>query len=52
MCWSGFLSTHVAMMDALNRRKLISTAISSHFVGGLVAGIAANVIFNIIQTVF
>jgi hypothetical protein len=52
MCWSGFLSTHVAMMDALNRRNLISTAISSHFVGGLVAGIAANIIFNIIQTLF
>ena len=52
MCWSGFLSTHVAMMDALNRRKLISTAISSHFVGGLAAGIAANIIFNTVQYVF
>ncbi len=49
MCWSGFLSTHVAMMDALNRRKLISTAISSHFIGGLTAGIAANFLYKIIQ---
>ncbi|MGM0410381.1 MAG: CD0519/CD1768 family membrane protein [Bacillota bacterium] len=49
MCWSGFLSTHVAMMDALNRRKLISTAISSHFIGGLTAGIAANFIYKIVQ---
>ena len=52
MCWSGFLSTHVAMMDALNRRKLISTAISSHFIGGLTAGIAANFIYKIIQYIF
>ncbi|MGM0602428.1 MAG: CD0519/CD1768 family membrane protein [Bacillota bacterium] len=52
MCWSGFLSTHVAMMDALNRRELISMAISSHFVGGLSAGIAANFIYKIIYYIF
>lgn len=46
MCWSGFLSTHVAMMDALNHRKLISKAITSHFLGGLAAGIAANFIYK------
>jgi len=49
MCWSGFLSTHVAMMDALNRRELISKAISSHFIGGLTAGIAANFLFKFVQ---
>jgi len=42
MCWSGYLSTHVAMMDALNQRKLIGSAIASHTIGGLVAGIAAH----------
>lgn len=52
MCWSGFLSTHVAMMDALNRRELISMAITSHFVGGLSAGIAANFIYKIIYFIF
>lgn len=52
MCWSGFLSTHVAMMDTLNRRNLISTAISSHFIGGLSAGIAANFIFKLVQYIF
>ena len=52
MCWSGFLSTHVAMMDALNRRELISKAISSHFIGGLAAGMAANFIFKIINMFF
>jgi len=52
MCWSGFLSTHVAMMDALNRRELISMAITSHFIGGLSAGIAANFIYKIIYFIF
>lgn len=52
MCWSGFLSTHIAMMDALNSRKLIFTAISSYFVGGLAAGIAANIIFKAINLIF
>ncbi|WP_425446925.1 CD0519/CD1768 family membrane protein [Dethiothermospora halolimnae] len=44
MCWSGFLSTHVAMLDSLGHRKLISKAIRSHIVGGLVAGISAHFI--------
>lgn len=52
MCWSGFLSTHIAMMDILNRRELISKAISSHFIGGLTAGIAANYIFKFINLIF
>jgi hypothetical protein len=42
MCWSGYLSTHVAMMDALGQRKLIGAAIGSHTIGGLVAGISAH----------
>ena len=46
MCWSGFLSTHVAMLDALNRRPLISKAIFSHFCGGIIAGITANILFR------
>ena len=42
MCWSGFLSTHTAMLDSMGYRKLTSKAILSHFVGGLVAGIVAH----------
>lgn len=45
MCWSGYLSTHVAMMDALGMRKLTSKAIISHTIGGLGAGIAARFIY-------
>ncbi len=52
MCWSGFLSTHVGMMDALNRRNLIGKAITSHFVGGLAAGIAANLLYQFTELFF
>jgi len=48
MCWSGYLSTHVGMMDALNHKKLIAPAIISHTFGGLVAGIAANLLFKLL----
>ena len=45
MCWSGYLSTHTAMLDALGYRKLTSKAILAHTVGGLVAAIAAHWMF-------
>ena len=45
MCWSGYLSTHTAMLDSLGFRNLTSYAIMSHTVGGLVAGIAAHWVF-------
>lgn len=48
MCWSGYLSTHIAMMDALKHRKLIGAAISSHTIGGLAAGIAAHLLVVIL----
>lgn len=42
MCWSGYLSTHVAMMDSLKCRKLTASAIISHTIGGLCAGVSAH----------
>lgn len=42
MCWSGYLSTHTAMLDSLGYRKLIGKAIGAHTIGGLCAGIAAH----------
>ena len=42
MCWSGYLSTHTAMLDSLGYRHLISKAIVSHTVAGLCAGIIAH----------
>ncbi|WP_373599350.1 CD0519/CD1768 family membrane protein [Paraclostridium bifermentans] len=48
MCWSGYLSTHVGMMDALNARELTSKAIISHTIGGLCAGISAHFIYMLL----
>ena len=45
MCWSGYLSTHVGMMDTLNARKLAPKAILSHTIGGLAAGISAHFLY-------
>ena len=45
MCWSGYLSTHTAMLDSLGYRELTSKAILAHTIGGLVAAIAAHWIF-------
>ncbi|MDO4544059.1 MAG: hypothetical protein Q4C01_05840 [Clostridia bacterium] len=45
MCWSGYLSTHVAMMRKLNHSSLTGKAILSHTIGGLFAGVAANWLF-------
>lgn len=42
MCWSGYLSTHTAMLDSLGYRNLTSKAILSHTIGGLVAAVVAH----------
>ena len=42
MCWSGYLSTHTAMLDSLGYRNLTSKAIISHTIGGIVAAIVAH----------
>ena len=45
MCWSGYLSTHTAMLDTLGYRRLTSKAIVAHTIGGLVAAILAHWLF-------
>lgn len=47
MCWSGYLSTHTAMLDTLGYRQLTSKAILAHTIGGLVAAIVAHWIYMI-----
>ena len=42
MCWSGFLSTHTAMLDSLGWRKAISKALGAHTIAGLCAGVIAH----------
>lgn len=51
MCWSGYLSTHTAMLDSMGYRKLISKAIGAHTIGGLFAGIAAHWLFVLISLI-
>ena len=48
MCWSGYLSTHVAMMDTLGFRKLTGHAILCHTIGGICAGISAHILYSFI----
>ena len=48
MCWSGYLSTHTAMLDSLGYRELTSKAIISHTIGGIVAAIVAHLLFLLI----
>jgi hypothetical protein len=52
MCWSGFLSTHTAMLDALNYRQLTSRAIISHTIAGICAGVFAHYLFLAVTRVF
>ena len=52
MCWSGYLSTHTAMLDSLGFRSLTSKAILAHTVGGLVAGISAHWLFVLFSMIF
>ena len=45
MCWSGYLSTHTAMLDTLGYRTLTSKAILAHTIGGIVAAVLAHWLF-------
>ncbi len=45
MCWSGYLSTHTAMLDSMNFRNLTSRALISHTAGGIIAGISAHYLY-------
>ena len=52
MCWSGYLSTHTAMLDSLGYRNLIGKAIGAHTIGGLCAGIAAHWLWVLAALIF
>ena len=51
MCWSGYLSTHVAMMDSLKCSKLTGTAIICHTIGGLCAGVFSNWAYQLLMLI-
>lgn len=47
MCWSGYLSTHVSMMSALDAEEMIGKSIFCHTVGGICAGLAAHLLASL-----
>lgn len=51
MCWSGYLSTHTAMLDSLGYRHLTSKAIGAHTIGGLCAGITAHWLWVLVSMI-
>lgn len=51
MCWSGYLSTHTAMLDSLGYRKLTPKAILAHTIGGLAAGVSAHLLMLFISLI-
>ena len=51
MCWSGFLSTHVSMMDALKCNRFTGKAILCHTIGGIAAGVSAHWLFVLISLI-
>ena len=51
MCWSGFLSTHTAMLDSLGYRKVISKALGAHAIAGLCAGVIAHFLYLLISLI-
>ena len=51
MCWSGYLSTHTAMLDSLGYRELTSKAIIAHTIGGLCAGVLAHWLFVVMNLI-
>lgn len=48
MCWSGYLSTHTAMLDSLGYRELTTKAILAHTIGGICATIFAHALYMLI----
>ncbi|MGI6313907.1 MAG: nucleoside recognition domain-containing protein [Candidatus Cryptobacteroides sp.] len=49
MCWSGYLSTHTAMLDSLGYRKLITKAIGAHTIAGACAGVIAHFVWLLVS---
>ena len=49
MCWSGYLSTHTAMLDSLGWRKAIPKALLAHTIAGLGAGIIAHFAYLLVS---
>ncbi len=51
MCWSGYLSTHTAMLDSLGYRELTPKAILAHTIGGIAAAFIAHMVYVLVSLV-
>lgn len=51
MCWSGYLSTHTAMLDSLGYRELTPKAIVAHTIGGICAALVAHWTYTLIMLI-
>lgn len=51
MCWSGYLSTHTAMLDSLGYRELTPKAILAHTIGGICAAVIAHAVYVLVTVV-
>ena len=45
ICMSGFLSTHIGMLDTLKQNQFVKQAILFQLIGGLCDGVFANYLF-------
>lgn len=52
ICWSGFLSTHVGILNTLKQDHFIKASIGTHLLGGLCAGVIANYLYLLVSMVF
>ena len=51
MCFSGYLSTHVSMMDSMGFREFTTSSILFHTIGGIVAGFVAHGLYELIALI-
>lgn len=51
MCWSGFISTHTAMLDAMGYRRFLTRDFLSQILGGICAGIIAHWLYVAIAAI-
>ncbi len=51
MRWSGYLSTHVSMMELLHSTRFTGKAILYHTISGLFAGVVANRLFKLVMLI-
>ncbi|MEG2353412.1 MAG: hypothetical protein RSB70_02080 [Clostridium sp.] len=47
ICNAGFITVIVGMMEAIGERELVKQAIGAQFIGGLVSGVAANLLYSL-----